>query len=60
MLQSSAKLEFWHVYDNREIAKGLESVNETLKGLASLEAKKVDQQPLQTLRRKIPLRRMTS
>lgn len=40
MLQSSAKLEFWHVYDNREIAKGLESVNETLKGLASLEAKK--------------------
>jgi SecD/SecF fusion protein len=40
MLESSAKLEFWHVYDNREIAKGLESVNETLKGLASLEAKK--------------------
>ncbi|MCE2963735.1 MAG: protein translocase subunit SecDF [Chitinophagales bacterium] len=40
MLQSSAKLEFWHVYDNREIAKGLEAVNETLKGLASLEAKK--------------------
>jgi len=40
MLQSSAKLEFWHVYDNREIAKSLEAVNETLKGLASLEAKR--------------------
>lgn len=37
MLQSSAKLEFWHVYDNREIAKSLEAVNETLKGLASME-----------------------
>ena len=40
MLTSSAKLEFWHVYDNREIAKSLEAVNETLKGLASLETKK--------------------
>lgn len=40
MLTTSARLEFWHVYDNREVARNLEAVNETLKGLASLEAKK--------------------
>lgn len=37
LLESSAKLEFWYTYDNREVAKSLESVNETLKGLQSLE-----------------------
>lgn len=37
LLESSAKLEFWYTYDNLEIAKSLEAVNETLKGLNSLE-----------------------
>jgi SecD/SecF fusion protein len=36
LLESSAKLQFWYTYDNREVAKSLEAVNETLKGLESL------------------------
>lgn len=38
LLESSAKLEFWYTYDNREIAQSLVDANETLKGLESLEA----------------------
>ncbi len=36
LIESSAKLEFWYTYDNREVAQSLVAVNETLKGLASL------------------------
>lgn len=39
LLESSAKLEFWYTYDNREIAQSLVDVNETLKGLEKLETK---------------------
>jgi SecD/SecF fusion protein len=37
LLESSAKLEFWYTYDNREIAQSLVDVNETMKGLESLK-----------------------
>lgn len=36
LLESSAKLQFWYTYDNREVAKSLEAVNETMKGIQSL------------------------
>lgn len=37
LLESSAQLEFWYTYDNREVAQSLVDANETLKGLESLE-----------------------
>jgi len=39
LLESSAKLQFWYTYDNREIAQSLVNVNETLQGLETLAKK---------------------
>lgn len=37
LLESSAKLEFWHCYDNREIIQSLISANDILKNILTLK-----------------------
>jgi SecD/SecF fusion protein len=37
LLESSAKLEFWYTYDNKEIAQDFIKANETIKGLNALK-----------------------